>query len=101
MMSNDERQPGVMQIHIHVSGKVQGVFYRKHTQITAAKLGLCGWVRNLDDGRVEILAQGPEEALIALEMWSHKGSPNAMVKNVETEWRTSVDTTLRSFQVQR
>jgi acylphosphatase len=72
-------------IHVLVSGKVQGVFYRKHTQQTGQALGLTGWVRNLDDGRVEILAEGDAEALKNLVAWCGKGSPKARVENVEVD----------------
>ena len=50
-------------VHLHVSGEVQGVGYRYWAQSTAARLGLRGWVRNLDDGRVELLAAGPAAVL--------------------------------------
>ena len=48
------------RVHIFVSGLVQGVFFRYFTKKTADKLNLKGWVKNLDDGRVEILAEGDE-----------------------------------------
>ena len=47
-------------IHIIVTGMVQGVGFRYFTQRQAQDLGLCGWVRNLPDGRVEAVAQGPD-----------------------------------------
>lgn len=68
--------------HIFVSGKVQGVFYRKHTALTAHKLGITGWVRNLPDSRVEIMAEGTAEQLSALETWCQQGSPKAAVTGV-------------------
>jgi acylphosphatase len=71
--------------HIFVSGRVQGVFYRKFTAIKAAELGVTGWVRNLPDSRVEILAEGPPAQLSALESWCHTGSPKAVVTAVEVE----------------
>ncbi|WP_077610989.1 acylphosphatase [Clostridium sp. Marseille-P2415] len=49
--------------HIYVSGRVQGVGFRFRTQYLARGFGLTGWVRNLDDGRVEMELQGPEEAM--------------------------------------
>jgi acylphosphatase len=75
----------VKAYRILVSGKVQGVFYRKYTQQEATRLGLRGWVANLDDGRVEIVAEGPEVALRALLSWCHRGSPKAKVSAVSTE----------------
>ncbi len=51
-------------MHIWVSGKVQGVYFRASTVKKAQKLNLSGWVKNLDDSRVEIFAQGQEEDLL-------------------------------------
>ena len=51
------------QAHIFYLGMVQGVGFRFTTQRLASGLGLKGWVRNLPDGRVEILAEGPEEKI--------------------------------------
>ncbi len=74
------------RIHILVSGLVQGVFFRAYTRKTAEKYGLTGWVRNLSDGRVEIVAEGPEESLLELLEWSKKGSPHAKVQGVRYRW---------------
>ena len=52
-----------------VGGKVQGVFFRASTREQALKLGLRGYAKNLPDGRVEVLAEGDERALNALERW--------------------------------
>jgi acylphosphatase len=73
--------------HIFVSGLVQGVFFRDHTRRWASSLGLCGWVRNLDDGRVEALAEGPEADLQTLIVQLRQGPPQARVKEVQVEWR--------------
>lgn len=66
-----------------VSGRVQGVFFRAGTQQAAQRLGLTGWVRNLPDGRVELIACGDDAALRQLEAWLHEGPPHARVENVE------------------
>lgn len=70
---------------IFVSGRVQGVFYRKYTALKATELGVTGFVRNLPDGRVEILAEGTTAQIGALETWCHRGSPKAQVTAVEVE----------------
>ncbi|SYZ66612.1 acylphosphatase (plasmid) [Leishmania braziliensis MHOM/BR/75/M2904] len=70
---------------IFVSGRVQGVFYRKYTALKAAELGVTGFVRNLPDGRVEILAEGTKTQVGALEAWCHRGSPEAQVTAVDVE----------------
>lgn len=68
-----------------VSGQVQGVFYRASTEATARRLGLNGWVRNLPDGRVELVACGEEAPLKRLEEWLWQGPPHARVEQVQSE----------------
>ena len=68
-----------------VSGRVQGVFFRASTRNEAERLGLAGSARNLDDGRVEVIASGPEDALAALERWLWQGPPSARVEDVTRE----------------
>ncbi len=70
-------------IQIIVSGKVQGVFFRKHTCQKAKELGIKGFVANLKDGNVKIIAQGNDDKLTELVDWCRKGSPGAVVENVE------------------
>ena len=64
------------------SGRVQGVCYRISTQREAARLGLEGWVRNLRDGRVELLAEGPAEAVEQLLSWCRQGPALARVEGL-------------------
>lgn len=71
------------RIRLFISGRVQGVCFRAYTADEGQKLGLKGWVRNLRDGRVEVLAEGPEDRLKALEAFCRKGPPYANVRNVE------------------
>lgn len=65
-----------------VSGRVQGVFFRASTQEQAQRLGLTGWVRNLPDGSVELVACGEAPTLAALESWLWQGPPSARVESV-------------------
>lgn len=67
---------------IIVTGKVQGVFFRKYTCHKAIELGLNGWVKNLPDGSVEITATGDENAIRDLILWCHKGPERAKVTQV-------------------
>ncbi|MDQ7831788.1 MAG: acylphosphatase [Desulfovibrionaceae bacterium] len=71
-------------LHCVVSGKVQGVYFRAFVQEQADSLGLRGWVRNLADGKLEVLAQGPEEAQKALVERLWQGPALARVEQVET-----------------
>jgi acylphosphatase len=74
------------RLQLLVSGRVQGVFYRQSTAEVARRLGLDGWVRNLPDGRVELLAEGARGALEALLQACRRGPPAARVDAVEATW---------------
>ncbi len=84
-----------------VSGKVQGVFYRKNTHEQALALKLTGWVKNLPDGRVELMAQGPKEALDKLHAWCKIGPKKAKVTGVEVEMIEKDEPIFKSFIVDR
>jgi acylphosphatase len=74
-----------------VAGRVQGVYYRAATADEAARLSLDGWVKNLADGRVEVVAAGERESIAALARWLWKGPPAARVDAVYVEeWTGSV-----------
>lgn len=66
-----------------VSGKVQGVWFRASTRDEALRLGLRGCARNLDDGRVEVIAVGTDDAVEQLARWLNHGPPLARVELVE------------------
>jgi acylphosphatase len=72
-------------MHFFVSGHVQGVWFRASTQDEAKALGLTGWVRNLLDGRVEVLACGGQKELEMLHEWLKKGPELAKVEQVIAE----------------
>ena len=69
-------------LHATIAGKVQGVYFRAWVYDQAASLGLRGWVRNLADGKVEVLAQGDGESLAALKERLPQGSPLSRVDTV-------------------
>jgi acylphosphatase len=69
--------------HYYVTGRVQGVYFRGSTQRQAHSLGITGWVRNLSDGRVEVLACGDAVAIDRLEYWLRIGPQWANVTNIE------------------
>jgi acylphosphatase len=76
-----------------VAGRVQGVYYRAATADEAARLKLDGWVKNLGDGRVEVVAAGAPAAIAALTRWLWSGPPAARVDAVHLEeWPGSVPT---------
>jgi acylphosphatase len=75
-------------LHVYVSGRVQGVFFRDTTRRRATSLGLAGWVKNLPDGRVEALFVGSREACEQALAFVGTGPPQAHVTDVVHEWRT-------------
>jgi acylphosphatase len=84
--------------HVYVSGQVQGVFFRDSTQEIAEQLGLTGWVKNLPDGRVEALFEGPSERVREMIRWCEQGPPHAKVDDVDTEFEASQGD-LKGFEV--
>ena len=72
-----------IRIRALISGRVQGVNFRFYTKVFVDRVGVTGWVRNLDDGRVEVVAEGGEEKINKLINYLHKGPILARVDNVE------------------
>jgi acylphosphatase len=68
-----------LTFHGFAAGRVQGVFFRAETRRKAIELGLSGWVKNLDDGRVEFLISGSEQALAQMRSWLQTGPRLARV----------------------
>ncbi len=77
---------GPVRSRMRISGVVQGVFYRQSTADEARRLGLSGTVRNLEDGAVEVVAEGPRAAVEALAAWCRRGPPAARVDEVRVSW---------------
>lgn len=69
-----------------VRGRVQGVGFRASTATEARRLGVVGWVRNLFDGNVEVLAEGDDAAVSALLAWLRHGPSLAKVTSLDHEW---------------
>ncbi|MBO9631788.1 MAG: acylphosphatase [Chitinophagaceae bacterium] len=70
---------------IKVTGKVQGVFYRQSTKEKATALGITGYVKNMPDGTVLIMASGTTEHLLQLVLWCKQGPARAIVEEVQVE----------------
>jgi acylphosphatase len=80
-------EPADLRARIFVKGKVQGVGYRAFATRVASQRGLCGGVRNLDDGRVELEVEGPkDQILILIEDLKRVGPPASRVAAVDVEW---------------
>jgi len=69
-----------------VSGRVQGVFFRSEMEDEAMKHALCGWVRNLPDGRVEAVFEGEKDKVDRLVEFCRRGPLGARVTQVEVAW---------------
>ena len=74
------------RLQLIVSGRVQGVGFRFSAYDEAKELALAGWVRNLPDGDVEIVAEGSRQNLQMLAAWAHLGPPFGHVTHVREEW---------------
>lgn len=72
-----------VRVHAFVSGRVQGINFRYHTRNAAQRLNLTGWVRNLSDGRVEVVAEGEEEKVNRLVKFLKKGPLMARIDNTD------------------
>jgi len=74
------------RLRLKIVGLVQGVAFRAYARDEATRLGVTGWVRNCSDGAVEVIAEGPEEALNILGSWCEHGPPLAQVLRVDRTW---------------
>ena len=72
-----------VRVHLFVEGRVQGVWFRNTAYQQAEVRRVNGWARNLPDGRVEVVYEGPREAVDELVIWTHRGPDRALVTRVE------------------
>ncbi len=75
-----------VRVRIFISGRVQGVFFRQSTRKKAQELGITGYVKNLSDGRVEAVFEGPKEKVEEMIEWARRGSIIARVDGIEVFW---------------
>ena len=75
-----------IRAHVIFSGRVQGVWFRANTHGKASELGLSGWVRNLRDGTVEAVFEGPEKLVKEAIQWCKTSQPHARVDSAEITW---------------
>jgi acylphosphatase len=75
-----------VRAHVTIDGRVQGVNFRGSAREQARSAGVEGWVRNLDDGRVEAVFEGPKPAVGRLISWCYGGPRSAHVEKVDVEW---------------
>jgi acylphosphatase len=78
---------GHVLAEVHVYGRVQGVFFRQFTKNTAQELGIAGYARNLPDGCVQVLAEGPKQSVEILLQRLRVGPPMSRVDSLGVEWK--------------
>ena len=87
-----------IRAHIFISGRVQGVFFRRNIKNKAEKLELTGWVKNLADGRVEAIFEGEKEKIEGMIKWAKKGPFLAKVEKLEVAWE-NYEEDFQSFEI--
>ncbi|XP_065291861.1 acylphosphatase-2-like [Dermacentor albipictus] len=89
--------------NFEVTGKVQGVFFRKCTKDEAGRLGVCGWVRNTSKGTVEGIIQGSPDKINSMKHWlSNVGSPNSVISSCKfTNEKTIDDLEFEEFSIKK
>ncbi|MBO3803188.1 MAG: acylphosphatase [Candidatus Brockarchaeota archaeon] len=75
-----------VRVHVYVSGRVQGIFFRSFVATMARRLDVRGWVRNLYDGRVEAVFEGERESVDEMINYCRRGPPGALVEGLEVLW---------------
>ncbi len=88
----------VARAHVLITGRVQGVNFRASARDHARGAGVAGWVRNLDDGRVEAVFEGARPAVQKMVSWCYSGPAHARVDKVEVRWEAPTGTE-RSFSI--
>ena len=78
-----------IRAHIYVSGRVQGVYYRKNARRSALSFGLTGWARNLPDRRVEAVAEGERNRIEDFLGWCREGPFMAIVRALDVSWEAA------------
>jgi len=74
---------------VHISGRVQGVWFRQSTKNTAEQYGITGWCRNNPDGSVEAVFEGEESSVKNILSWCKTGPELAQVDNLQIEWENA------------
>ena len=89
-----------VRVHLIITGRVQGVFFRASTVAQARCLGLTGWVANAPDGSVAVIAEGARARIDELTEWCRHGPSGAKVTNVEIRWEAPRNE-FASFSIRR
>lgn len=87
-----------IRAHVIFHGRVQGVFFRANTESKARELGLAGWVKNLPNGTVESVFEGPRDTVEEIIDWCKTSQPHARVTDAKVDWE-DYKGELSSFEV--
>jgi len=82
----------MVRAHLLITGIVQGVGYRWSCRRAGQGIGVTGWVRNMDDGRVEVVAQGTREQVEQLIKWCYRGPDEARVSDIAVAYEDAAET---------
>lgn len=85
-MPLERKTSELARVHASVRGLVQGVNFRWYTQRRAAELGICGFVRNMPDSSLDVVAEGSRSSLDSLLDYLRVGPSSAIVESVDTQW---------------
>ncbi len=88
----------IRRVHLRITGRVQGVYYRASMVKQARLIGLKGWVKNMHDGTVEAMIQGKAGTVDKLVQWCSYGPPGARVRAV-SEREEVPDDNLKEFKI--
>ncbi len=88
----------MLQAHLKITGRVQGVFYRSNAQKQAKILDLTGYIKNMPDDSVEAIVQGEKESIELFIEWAKEGPSSAKVNNVAVNWQP-LEQKLPSFRI--
>lgn len=89
-----------VRAHVYISGEVQGIGFRGFLERLANSKGITGWVRNLDDGRVEAIFEGDEEKVKYVLERCHRGPPFSKVNEIKINWEP-YKSEFSSFEIMR
>lgn len=87
------------QVHIVYAGRVQGVGFRMTAEETAKRYGVAGWVKNLQDGRVEIMAEAEEEVLMKFLKAVRTGPMRNFIQDFQAAWSEAPDGGFDDFEI--
>lgn len=88
----------MLQAHLKITGKVQGVFFRSNAQEKAESLGLTGYVKNMPDSSVEAVVQGEKDQIESFISWAKEGPSSAKVNNIAINWQP-LEKNFSSFRI--